>query len=265
MYASNYFEEKIINLMRGQSITAPASVYLALFLSNPGDTGSGGTEVSYTGYVRQAITFSAPAAQSGVANGMVLANQNVVTFPESTSSGSFTVQYVAVFDSLTGGNMYLYGQLDSPLVIQSGVSPVFRAGSIQWIWSGSLSTYYKTATMNVLRGTQCSGFSPYLAYFDSNPSSGGAEIQADDYTRTAVTMSEPIQQTSGSGAALSQNTALAMTPNAASNWGNVSYVGIMDAQTAGNAFAVISLGATYTANTGVSIGFKAGDLKFSIN
>ena len=265
MYASNYFEDKMLNLMRSTSITAPSNLYLALFLSNPSDTGTGGTEASYTNYARQAITFSEPTAVSGSVSGLVLKNSASISFPESTGTGTITVQYIAVFDSLTGGNMYLYGQLDTPLVIQSGVSPVFRASSVQWIWSGNLGTYYRTAIMNTLRGTNCSGFSPYLAYYSSNPASGGVEVQADDYARVAVTMSEPSQQTSGSGADLSQNTAQAMTANAESNWGNVSYVAIMDASTAGHVYASMSLGTTYTVTPGTSLGFRAGDLKFSVN
>ena len=62
MYASNYFESQVLNLMRGQSISGFNTLYLGLFLSNPGDTGSEGTEISYTGYARQTIAFSAPAA-----------------------------------------------------------------------------------------------------------------------------------------------------------------------------------------------------------
>ena len=61
MYATNYFENLMLNVARQQNISAPATVYLALYQSNPSDTGTGGTEVSYTGYARQAITFSAPA------------------------------------------------------------------------------------------------------------------------------------------------------------------------------------------------------------
>ena len=265
MYASNFFEEKMLGLLKGSSITAPANLYLGLFLSNPGDTGTAGTEVSYTGYARQPITFSAPAAVSGATSGMVLSNSAVITFPESTTSSSVTAQYIGVFDAATGGNMYLYGQLDTPLVIQSGVSPVFRAGAIQMIWSGNLSTYYRTAIMNTLRGINCAGFSPYIAYYNSNPASGGVEVQASDYSRMAVTFGDITQQDSGSGAALVQNRTQVMTPNATSNWGNVAYVGICDASTEGNYFMAISLGATFSVAAGTSIGFKAGDLKISIN
>ena len=45
MYATDYFETLILNLARGVSATAPQTMYLALYLNDPSDTG-GGTEVS---------------------------------------------------------------------------------------------------------------------------------------------------------------------------------------------------------------------------
>lgn len=57
MYATDYFERLTLNLLRGQSATAPVRVYIGLFLNNPGDEG-GGTEAGYSGYARQRL-FSA--------------------------------------------------------------------------------------------------------------------------------------------------------------------------------------------------------------
>lgn len=259
MYASNYFENAMINLMRGQSIAAPATLYLALFLSNPGDTGTDGTEVSYTGYARQPITFSAPTASG---SGLMMQNTSLINFEESATSAG-TVTYVAVFDSLTGGNMYLYGQLDVSLVIQTGVSPVFRAGSIKWIWSGNLTTYYRTQIMNTLRGTNCVGFSPYIALCNGDPASSGSEFSGGEYERIAVTMSAPAQQQSGT--AMSQNIADVLSNISTSNWGTLTYVCIYDAQTGGSAFAAISLGRSYSVPLGTAIGFHAGDLQFNVN
>ena len=259
MYASNYFENAMLNLMRSQSITAPANLYLALFLSNPGDSGTDGTEITYSGYQRQAITFSAPAASG---SGLMMQNTALISFPESsTSAGSVT--YVGVFDSLSGGNMWLYGQLDTPLNVQTGVSPVFRIGSVKWIWSGNLSTYYRTAIMNTLRGTNCSGFSPYVGFCNGDPTGAGSEFSGNNYSRVSVTMTAPAQQ--ASGAALSQNSADILSGVATGNWGTLNTVAIFDASSSGNAYAVISLGTSYNATSGYAVGFHAGDLQFSVN
>ena len=259
MYATNYFEEAMLNLMRGASISAPAGVYLALFLSNPGDTGEDGQEITYSGYARQAVSFSAPPASGG---GLVMQNTEMISFPESSTSAG-NVTYVAVYDSLSGGNMWLYGQLDTPLSVQTGVSPVFRAGSVKWIWSGNLSTYYRTAIMNTLRGTNCSGFSPYVGFCNGDPTGSGSEFSGNSYSRIAVTMSVPAQQSSGT--ALTQNAEDVLTPVATGNWGTLTTVAIFDAQSAGNAYAVIPLGTSYNVTAGYACGFHAGALQFNIN
>ena len=68
MYMTNYMETAVLNLFRGISITAPQKVYMALFLSNPGESGTG-TEANYTGYSRVEVSFSTPAVMSGGRNG----------------------------------------------------------------------------------------------------------------------------------------------------------------------------------------------------
>ena len=133
MYATDYFETMILNLARGISATAPQTMYLALYLNDPSDSG-GGTEVSYSGYARQPITFSAPAPSGG---GMAIQNDTAITFAEATVDvGNAT--HVGVLDSLTGGNMYVYGPLSEVLNIQANVSPVVRANAIKWISSGKI-------------------------------------------------------------------------------------------------------------------------------
>ena len=259
MYATNYFENAMINLMRAQSITAPAKMYLALFLSVPADDGTGGTEISYSGYARQEVTFSAPATEGA---GLSMGNTSLISFPESSSSAG-NVQCVAVFDSLTGGNMWLYGPLDTPLNVQAGVSPVFQAGSVKWIWSGNLSTTYRTAIMNTLRGTNCSGFSPYVGFCNGDPTTTGNEFSGNGYARVSVTMTAPTQQANGT--ALTQNSADIVSNVSTGNWGTLNTVAIYDASTAGNAYAVIPLGTSYSIPVGSSVGFHAGNLQMNIN
>lgn len=259
MFASNYFENKMLNLMRGQAITAPATLYLGLFLSNPGDTGTEGTEISYTGYARQPITFSAPA-QSG--NSLIIQNAEQINFAEAGSNVG-NVTYVAVFDALNGGNMLLYASLETALNVQAGVTPVFRIGNIKWMWGGHLSTYYKTAIMNTLRGVSLPGFTPYAGFCNGDPTDTGSEVSGNNYARAELVMSVPEQQASGT--ALTSNTEQASTPQSTGNWGNITHTAIFDAQSNGNPYIVIPLGTTYTVVAGSACGFKAGGLKININ
>ena len=259
MYASNFYESLVLNLMRGQSAAAPAKLYLALFLSNPGDTGSEGTEITYTGYARQEIDFSAPAASG---SGLMVQNTSLISFAEAQSSAG-TVTYVAVFDSLTGGNMWLYAPLDIALVVQNGVSPVFRAGNIKFLMSGNFSVYYRTQILNLLRGTNVTGFAPYIALCNGDPTASGNEFSGGDYERIPVTMSAPSQQSSG--AALSVNVSDNMSNVSTANWGSLTHIAIYDDSTGGSPFVIIDLGRSFAAPIGTTMGAHAGDLQISFN
>lgn len=259
MYATDYFESQMLNLMRGQSITAPNAVYLALFLSNPGDSGTEGTEISYTGYARQPVTFSAPVASG---NGLMIQNSSQISFAEATANAG-TVTYIGLYDALSGGNLLLYGMLDTALVIQSGVTPVFRVNSVKWIWSGNLTTYYRTAIMNTLRGVNLSGFSPYVALCNGDPTGSGSEFSGGNYARISLTMSSPATQSTGSMQVSNEGDIISSTST--SNWGELTHIGIIDAASNGNYFAVVALSSTFNMISGSSAGFRSGNLKFNVN
>ena len=117
--------------------------------------------------------------------------------------------------------------------------------------------------MNTLRGTNCAGFSPYVGFCNGDPTGAGNEFSGNNYARVAVTMTAPSQQTSGT--AMSQNSADVLSAVATGNWGSLNTVAIFDAQTSGNAYAVIPLGTTYNATSGYAVGFHAGALQFNVN
>ena len=268
MYASNYLEEKILNLMRGSSggnFVAPSSLSLALFYSNPTDTGTAGTEASYQGYVRQTITFGAPTVSTSDSSILTMSNDTVITFPEAVSAGQ-NVTHVAVYDQ--SNNMLLYSVLGTPLAIQAGISPIFRVDSLKWTWSGNFSVYYRSLIMNTIRGANASisAFNPWIGLFIGNPYTSGTEVNKSDYQRFSVTMGAPTQnETSGVCKSVNVGDSDNVSVAAETNWGNVSYFGIMDAQTNGNIFASTALGATYNMLVGSVAGFHPGDLEVTIN
>lgn len=120
--ASNYLENKLLDhTLAVATYTRPTTVYLALYTSNPADDNSG-TEVSGSGYSRQAITF-------GAASGGTSTNTGAVTF--TASGGSFgTVSHFSIFDASSGGNMLCYGSLDAARTIASGESLTFPIASV---------------------------------------------------------------------------------------------------------------------------------------
>lgn len=113
---SNYLEGALINAtLRNTSYTSPATVYLALYTSDPTDADTG-TEVTGNGYARQSITFGAPS------NG-VSTNTAAIEFPQATGSWG-TVAYVGIRDASTSGNLLFHTALDASKTIATG--DVFR-------------------------------------------------------------------------------------------------------------------------------------------
>ena len=113
---ANYLENALINaVLRNTSYTSPATVYLALYTSDPTDADTG-TEVSGNAYARQAITFGSPS------NG-VSTNTAAIEFPQATGSWG-TVAYVGIRDASTSGNLLFHTALDASKAIATG--DVFR-------------------------------------------------------------------------------------------------------------------------------------------
>jgi hypothetical protein len=109
---SNYLENALINVtLRATSYTAPTTVYVSLWTSNPNDDASG-TEVTGGSYARTAVTFAAPS--DGVTT-----NNADVTFPTATASWG-TVGWIGINDSTSGPNLLYHTPLDTSKTIDSG-------------------------------------------------------------------------------------------------------------------------------------------------
>lgn len=115
MSFSNYLENKVLDhVFGGVAYTAPTTLYVGLFTSNPGETGSG-TEVSGGSYARQTIAFTVTGSQAS--------NTAAVEFPTATASWG-TITFAAIYDALSGGNLLAYGALTTSKTIDNG--DVFR-------------------------------------------------------------------------------------------------------------------------------------------
>lgn len=258
MYATNHYETTILGTLLARTAQAPAALYLALFLSDPGETGASGTEVAYTGYARQRVTFSAPAAMN---NGIGIQNVGEITFPKTgVSLGSVT--HIGVMDSLTGGNMWLYGEFTESVPVQENEAPVIVAGEAQWWLTGDMSAAYKAKTLNLLRGTSMAGFTPCLALYNGSPDAGGAELVGDNYARAQIVFSEPAEQSSGQMRIA--NASIVQTARAAAGWGTWTYSAIMDAQTAGQP-VFYAQRAAKEVRKGLLVQIAQGDLSLSVH
>lgn len=111
MSFSNYLENKVLlHVFGATAYTAPSTLYVALFTSDPGETGSG-TEVSGGSYARQTAAFTVVNNQAS--------NTAAVEFPTATGSWG-TITYAAVYDAASGGNLLAYGALTTSKTIASG-------------------------------------------------------------------------------------------------------------------------------------------------
>ena len=109
---SNHLENALINaVLRNTSYTSPTTTYLALYTSDPTDADTG-TEITGGSYVRQAITFGAPANGTST-------NSAAVEFPQATADWG-TITYVGIRDAVTSGNLLFHTALDASKVINNG-------------------------------------------------------------------------------------------------------------------------------------------------
>lgn len=126
-----YIEQAVLNWFNGATYpAAPATVYLALFTTNPVNaTDAAAVEVSGTSYVRKAVTANTtnwPTA-TGAAPGTSVLGANQVF---ATPGGSWgTVTGWALYDASTAGHMLAYGAF-SGVAVGSGDTVEFLASNL---------------------------------------------------------------------------------------------------------------------------------------
>ena len=260
---TNYFEEKILQTARGTAASAPSYLYLALFLSDPTESGDQGTECSYSGYARQLLTLSTPAADPNVATNISTSNTTEILFPTPTAAAG-TVTHAAIFDADTGGNMLVYKQLTQSIVLNSETAPRFAAGELALSMNyGNMYPDFKKAVFNWMRGTSITGFSPYLALYNGDPVSGGAELSGTGYSRIPITFDSPVEQPSGQMMIVNTNTATGSP--AESNWGTWNYGVIMTASTGGDKFFYKQNAGSYIMNNSAQVRIESGAIRVALN
>jgi hypothetical protein len=111
MSFSNTYETNVLTwTFTNSAVTRPTAWYLGLFTSDPGEA-SGGTEISGSGYAREAITFTV--------SGDLATNSGAIEFDAATGSWG-TITHVAVFDAITSGNQIAYAALSTSKAIDTG-------------------------------------------------------------------------------------------------------------------------------------------------
>nr|WP_297388299.1 hypothetical protein [uncultured Roseateles sp.] len=135
---SDYLENKLIDhLLRGQTLTAPATVYVGLSTAACGDSGFG-TEVTGGSYARVAVTSSlanwagtqsAGSTTASSGTGGQTSNNAAINFP-TPSAGWGTVTHWFIADASTSGNLLVCASLGTSKTINSGDTVSFGIGAL---------------------------------------------------------------------------------------------------------------------------------------
>ena len=118
---SDFWKNAIVDLLRGQDITAAANVYVALSTTSISDDGTGVTEPSGNGYARTIVAYDAPV--------LGVAQNQLVTFPQASGSWGTLVDF-AIYDAVSGGNMLYHDNLTAPLPVGDLDTARFQAGQL---------------------------------------------------------------------------------------------------------------------------------------
>ena len=106
---SDYLEQGILNhTLRGQALSVPSGIYIALFTTDPTDAKTG-TEVADSAYIRQDAAKGGPiesgwTAPAASGDGTMTSNAKLIQFPP-VADGNVTVSHWAIFDAQAGGNL----------------------------------------------------------------------------------------------------------------------------------------------------------------
>ena len=230
MYATHWFENKILSVFNNVDATGIEECFVALFFTSPTNTGLAGVEVNYPGYTRLPITWTNPSPESG---GIGIRNIEDLLWPFPPNDVG-QVNHVGIVDREIGGNVILYADLASPLNIlaSSDKQPSIPQRDLLYYIIGDYTVSFMTKIMNVIRDQTLQGFNPHLALFDGDPDKDGLELSGNNYSRPEMTFRTPeIQQ---DGRTQTANSNIIRFPVSAGPWGRWEYTGVCDAITDGN-------------------------------
>ena len=121
---SDHAEKLLLDwMMTTGSATRPTAWYVGLFTAAPSDSG-GGTEVSGSGYAREAVTFAAASTPGGTTS-----NTGDVSF--TAAGGNWgTITHIGIFDASSSGNLLWHGAMTASKIVNDGDTLQFSTGNI---------------------------------------------------------------------------------------------------------------------------------------
>ena len=268
---TNFLENELIDHVLNAAYSPPATVYLALCTSDPGEaaTGASMNEVANSnGYARKAITFNAAA------NRAVVQAANVI-FDEATGSWG-TVTHWAIVDSAThgAGNCLAYGALGTSKTIAAGNTPQVAAGEVYIEFlTGGVSDYLAHKLLDLaFRNVAYSRPDTYIGLATATVADDdtGSTITepdgADAYARILIDEnggSAPAWTVATGGAA--ENADDIEFPTASGDWGTIVASVICDAANGGNLLFYDNDLTDQAVATDDQVRFLAGDVTITLD
>ncbi len=131
---TNYAVEAILaDILRGVAHGLPATMYVGLSTSDPGETGDTSGEPSGNGYARVGVDRdTAEWTDPGAGNQNESDNVEPVAFPTPTGTWG-TISHVFVADDPTAGEVWIYGALSAVTAIDENSSaPQIESGGLNF-------------------------------------------------------------------------------------------------------------------------------------
>lgn len=257
----NFAEDAFMDhMLKVAPMAQPTALWVALSITNPTEDGSGITEPSGFAYTR--IQYEDWIVGAGRRSGNAVAIQWV------TATGAWgTIGYWAIFDAPTGGNMLLYGDVDTPIVIVAGNRFEFDVDTLRpTVSAGGFSDYGAHACLDHILLVEAFPV-PANIYIGAMTA---ATVDAD----TGSTVTEPgvgayarklenVWDAAVDGA--SANTNDTTFAQATADWGEIGWTGSFDTLTLGNLLMHGPVGEAQDINENDTLQFDAGDLVHTLD
>ena len=275
---SDYSSKKVLDHIysNGRAITyvPPSALYLGLLHDDGGlanNTPAEQDEVTGGAYVRK--TLDGAANYFRPASGFEALLHADVDWPTATDDWG-TVTHAAVFDAATGGNVLLWSPLTTAKLIEANdIMGVLAGELVASLASVGMSSYSaKKALDHLLANGRAQTYTPpstlYVALFtssgglSSNTPASQTEVSGGAYVRKLLDgTNNYLGPAADFAAALHADIEWAI---ATSNWGTITHLAVMDAETGGNVISFGALTSPKVIETNDRAVVKAGQLVASL-
>lgn len=125
---STFLSNKILDKVFGITDFVPAAtLYMGLYSVQPNSDGSGGTELTGSGYARVAITNNVTNFPAATARQKK--NGTAIVFPQA-SGNWLTIVAWKLLDANVAGNVYTFGLLTTPVLVKNGEARSFAINAL---------------------------------------------------------------------------------------------------------------------------------------